>query len=83
MHVNVLTHLDDATRSRVVGAFTAALAAHRTADGAVAFNSRYAVITAGAADSTLNHTAWYRIPRPIASRISGRAACANASASTP
>lgn len=46
MHVTIVTSLDDATRSRLVAAFTTALAAHRTGDGAVAFGTPYAVITA-------------------------------------
>lgn len=46
MHVSMLANLDDATRHRLVAAFTAALAAHESSDGAVAFDAPYAVITA-------------------------------------
>ncbi|MHA7665365.1 class I SAM-dependent methyltransferase [Mycolicibacterium sp. HS_4_1] len=46
MHVSMLANLDDATRHRLVTAFTAALAAHESSDGTVAFDAPYAVITA-------------------------------------
>ncbi|MDR3658909.1 MAG: class I SAM-dependent methyltransferase, partial [Mycobacterium sp.] len=46
MHVSTLAYLDDATRARLVGAFTAAMATHESADGTVAFDAPYALITA-------------------------------------
>lgn len=46
VHVTTLSYLDDGTRARLVAAFTAAFAAHRTPDGAVAFDAPYVVITA-------------------------------------
>lgn len=46
MHVTTLTYLDDATRARLVDAFTAAFVAHESPDGTVAFDAPYAVITA-------------------------------------
>lgn len=45
MHVNMLTNLDDSTRTRLVDAFTAALAAHSSLAG-VRFDAPYAVVTA-------------------------------------
>ncbi len=45
MHVETLAHLDEATRARLVDAFTAALSAHSTADG-VAFDASYSVVAA-------------------------------------
>ncbi|MUL67605.1 SAM-dependent methyltransferase [Mycobacterium sp. CBMA 234] len=46
VHVSTLAALDEATRARLVTAFTAALAAHQSPDGTVAFDAPYAVITA-------------------------------------
>jgi len=46
MHVNLIAAVDEDTRTRLVEAFTAALAAHRHADGSVAFDAPYAVINA-------------------------------------
>ena len=46
VHVTTFTYLDDATRARLVAAFTAAFAAHESSDGTVAFDAPYAVITA-------------------------------------
>lgn len=46
VHVTTLTYLDDATRARLVDAFTTAFTAHRSSDGTVAFDAPYAVITA-------------------------------------
>ncbi len=46
MHVSMLANLDEATRGRLVAAFTAALAGHESPDGSVAFAAPYAVITA-------------------------------------
>jgi len=50
MHVNIISALDDDTRSRLVDAFTSALATRRRADGIVAFDAPYAVISARRAD---------------------------------
>ena len=46
MHVHLLSHLDDATRNRLLDAFTAALRAHADSAGQVAFEAPYAVVTA-------------------------------------
>ncbi|OBB97877.1 class I SAM-dependent methyltransferase [Mycolicibacterium peregrinum] len=46
MHVNLLSQLDDATRTRLLDAFTAALSAQTDDDGRVAFDAPYAVVTA-------------------------------------
>ncbi|GAA2402340.1 class I SAM-dependent methyltransferase [Mycolicibacterium llatzerense] len=46
VHVNIFSHLDDATRARLVDAFAAAFTAHEAPDGTVAFDAPYAVITA-------------------------------------
>lgn len=46
MHVTTLTYLDDDTRTRLIAAFTEALAAHASDDGAVTFDAPYAIITA-------------------------------------
>jgi ubiquinone/menaquinone biosynthesis C-methylase UbiE len=45
MHVTTLSYLDDATRTRLIAAFTGAMAQHVGTDGAVAFAAPYAVIT--------------------------------------
>jgi SAM-dependent methyltransferase len=46
VHVTTFTYLDDATRARLVAAFTAAFTVHESSDGTVAFDAPYAVITA-------------------------------------
>ena len=46
MHVSVLNALDETTRSRLTETFTAALAAHQRADGSIAFDAPYAIISA-------------------------------------
>jgi SAM-dependent methyltransferase len=46
VHVTTLSYLDDATRGRLVDAFTTAFTAHAAHDGSVAFDAPYAVITA-------------------------------------
>lgn len=46
MHVSVLAALDEPARDRLVEAFTAALSVHEGADGGVAFDTPYAIITA-------------------------------------
>ncbi|WP_166903354.1 class I SAM-dependent methyltransferase [Mycobacterium sp. DL440] len=46
MHVDLLSRLDDTMRTRLIGAFTAALSAQTDDDGRVAFDAPYAVVTA-------------------------------------
>lgn len=46
MHVDILGRVDEPTRIRLAEAFTAALAGHVTADGAVGFDASYAVVAA-------------------------------------
>ncbi|ALI25758.1 methyltransferase, putative [Mycolicibacterium fortuitum] len=46
MHVDLLGRLDEATRDRLLDAFTAALSAATNAEGRVSFEAPYAVVTA-------------------------------------
>ncbi|MCA4722408.1 class I SAM-dependent methyltransferase [Mycolicibacterium fortuitum] len=46
MHVDLLGRLDEATRHRLLGAFTAALSAATDGQGRVSFHAPYAVVTA-------------------------------------
>ncbi|MUL80996.1 MULTISPECIES: class I SAM-dependent methyltransferase [unclassified Mycolicibacterium] len=46
MHVDLLSRLDETTRTRLLDAFTAALTAQADSDGQVAFVAPYAVVTA-------------------------------------